>query len=517
MMTIDQKSRLFLSSVVAFTLVVTSVIFFTVIFTSESVLISWLWLIGFGYLFFNVSYLFHLTILQFFIKPDTLPEIFVKKFPKVAILYPIRNEDHGLYERIDYSIGNNLLPQLDLWILSDSSQNYEAEELAVVVQLKEKYGDRIHYRRRPVPIERKQGNVKEFLFAHKEYSYVYIADADGMIPRGTVLHLIRKAEHPANQDVAIFQCSIRIAHARSWYARFEKIGTHLCQRFNFTAMHAIFRRSISFGHHHLVRAETFRNIHLPQGLLSHDNWDTVLLDQMGYRVVFCHDVCAFDEVPSNYLEARARTNRWIQGTFQGLPLIFKKGISPAARFFAFYGIYLYLADIVFFLWVILGILAHSAPMGELIHFEIDSIWLGLFTNSILKWTLIFSLSVIIFHKLVIVRSWKDFRGYLYELFFSTLIILNNFVYVPMAIATLPFKKIRWLPMKKNPFEGMSFLRAVKSLWPGTIVGLIGLFFCTQETPYFVWQASPLMTSLIFSIPLVYFTAKSMPEKLRSWI
>ncbi|MDP2643559.1 MAG: glycosyltransferase [Desulfobacterales bacterium] len=513
----EQKTCLFLTSVLSFTLAVSGVILTTIIFTKATALLSWLWILGFTFLFFNVSYLFHLSVAYFFIKPHTLHEMFVKKIPKVAIVYPVRNEDHGLYERIDYSLGNNLLPQLDLLILSDSDQGYESKEMDLVMRLKEKYGERVHYRRRPLPVERKQGNIKEFLTVHPEYQYIYVADADGMVPRKAVLRLLRKAEHPDNQDIAVFQCSIRIAHATSWYARFERIGTCLTQRFNFTVLQAIFRRSISFGHHQLVRTEPFSKVELPLGLLSHDNWDTVLLDQMGYRVVFCHDVCAFDEAPSNYLESRARTGRWIQGTLQGWPLVFKKGISPASRFLAFYGIYLYFADIIFFLWAILGVMAHSAPMGELIHFEIDSIWLGLFTNSILKWVLLFSLGVILFHKLVIVRSWKDLREYLYELFFSTLVILNNFIYVPLAIVALPFKRLHWLPMKKNPFEGMSFSRSLKSLWPGTCFGIIGFYFCTQETPYFVWQASPILTSLILSIPLVYLTAKSVPERARIWI
>jgi membrane glycosyltransferase len=280
---------------------------------------------------------------------------------------------------------------------------------------------------------------------------------------------------------------------------------------------AIFGRTISFGHHHLARTKAVSKIRLPKGLLSHDNWDTVRLDQMGYRVAFCPDVEAFDEAPSNYLEAKARASRWAQGTLQGVPLLWEPNVTLASRFLAGYGIYLYLADIVFFFWVLLGLLSHSSITGELIHFQVDSIWVGLFTNSILKWTLLFSLFVVFFHKTVILRTWEDVRHYLYELVLSTLITLNNFIYSPLAILSIPLKKLNWRPMAKDPFATVDLEKTVRSLWIGTACGFFGLYFCTRLTPYFVWQATPILISLIFSIPTVYFTAKSIPVKLRGWI
>ena len=514
---IKTKTFLFLGIVTGLSFLVTLFLSRTLVVTDETRLVSSAWVGGFAFLFFNVAYLFSLSLVHPFLKAPVLGEVYVKDFPKVALVYPIRNEEHGLYERIDYSLEGNQLPDLDLWVLSDSDVEYEASEEKLILRLRGKYGARIHYRRRPLPLERKQGNIKDFILTRPEYSYLYIVDADGMLPKGTVLKLLRKAQHPENQDVAIFQCLIRIAHARTWYARFEKIGTAFSQKFNFTAVQALFGRSISFGHHQLVRREALQKINLPKGLLSHDNWDTVLLDQMGYRVVFCPDVHAFDEAPSSYLEARARARRWSQGTLQGWPLLLKPRISLASRFLVFYGIYLYLADLVFFFWVILGFLAHSAPTGELIHFEIDSIWMGLFTNSLLFGVLLFSFGVILFHKLVLVRTFRDFWEYLYELFFSTLVTLNNFFYVPLDLATLPFRKLAWKPMKKNPFEKVSFWNAAKDLWPGTALGLAGLYFSTHETPYFIWQATPILISLIGSIPSVYLTAKPIPKGFLAWI
>ena len=35
--------------------------------------------------------------------------------------------------------------------------------------------------------------------------------------------------------------------------------------------------------------------------------------------------------------------------------------------------------------------------------------------------------------------------------------------------------------------------------------------------YFIWQATPLLTSLILSVPVAYWTARSVPERCKAWI
>ncbi|MBI3313601.1 MAG: glycosyltransferase [Candidatus Omnitrophica bacterium] len=513
----DRRAALFLGSVAFMTLAAVWLVSSTVVMTEETYLLSLAWIFGFGFLFFNVSYLFLVSVVHPFLQLPRLKEAYVKHFPKVALVYPVRNEPYGLSERIDYSFSGNKFHNVDLWILSDSEEDFVPYENNLIAKLERLHSSRVFYRRRPHPVERKQGNIGEFLHSHTEYDYIYICDADGMVPKGTLLKLLRKAEHPENQDIAIFQAFVKIAHATTWYSRFERIGTRFAQKLNSVVVQAIFGRTISFGHHHLARTKAVSRIRLPKGLLSHDNWDTVRLDQMGYRVAFCPDVEAFDEAPSNYLEAKARASRWAQGTLQGIPLLFEPNVTIASRFLAGYGIYLYLADIVFFFWVLLGLLSHSSITGELIHFQIDSIWTGFFTNRILKWMLIFSLSVVFFHKTVILRTWEDVRHYFYELIISTLITLNNFIYGPLAILSIPLKKLHWRPMAKDPFAAVNLGNTVQLLWIGTVCGFFGLYFCTMLTPYFVWQATPILVSLIFSIPTVYFTAKSIPMKLRGWI
>jgi membrane glycosyltransferase len=125
--------------------------------------------------------------------------------------------------------------------------------------------------------------------------------------------------------------------------------------------------------------------------------------------------------------------------------------------------------------------------------------------------------VVFFHKLPILRNFKDFREYLYELLISTLLMLNNFIYAPLDLLSLPLRKVLWVPMGKDPFMKSCIRNTARKLWLGTAFGIFGFYFCTLQTPYFVWQATPILASLIVSIPMAYFTAKLMPEKIRAWI
>jgi len=479
-------------------------------YQSNFVLIGWI--AGFAILFFNVIYLFLLSLLSFFVRPQILKEIYVEQFPRTAVCYFIRNEKHGLFERMLYSFEGNKLPGIDFWILSDSDKEFEPEELRLKAQLEASLKRTVFYRRRLEPMERKQGNMRDFMASHPTYKYVYVCDADSMVPPHTVLKLLKKALHPSNCDIAIFQTMIKTAHAKTYYAQFEAIASESSQKLYFSTLYSLFRKSISFGHQHLIRSEYFGRIEVPPGLLSHDNWDTALLDEAGCRVAFVSDLITYDEVPANYLESRRRESRWAQGTLQGIPLIYRKLISPIIRFMTFYGVYCYLMQPVFLFWLGLGLFSQSYLFGELISFKVNAVFLGRPVNVTLCYILSFSLLVNFLHKLVVVKSAEDVKKFFYELTLATLIYSGNFVYTAFDILTLPFKKLIWSPMKKNPFEAIAWTETLYSLLPGTVIGILGIWYLTQGTPYPHMASVPIFVSLMFSAPLVYFSAKTAQRK-----
>ena len=479
------------------------------VFDESTWLYSAFWLFCFVLLIFNVNYMLVNSFFRLWVKNEPCPELDLKDFPKTAILYPVKNETFGLYERLRYSLSSNEKLSFDVWVLSDSSDENSLEyEKEVVNELRKDFAGRaIFYRHRPYAFERKQGNIMSWAHAHPDYDYFFVCDADTMIAPGALGRLLQKAEHPQHQNVAIFQSRLEIVHAKTYFARFQAISSRLAQKLYASVNQAVFGRQISFGHGCLIRMQPFLNLRLPKGIWSHDVWDTALLDQMGYKTVFCPDVICFDEVPADYLELLARNRRWAKGTLQSWSLLFLPGLSLATRFYVAYGIYMYLIQPVFFFWIVASFWAASASSGALLRFQRYSFLGGTLIDVELAGMAIFSLLIVFFHKMILCRSFRDFSEIIQEILFSTFICLNNVFYQTLDIVLLPFQKSSWVPAKKNPVSAIQWAIILKILWPSTVLGLAGLYFGFNESPQWAFAALPFLVSFSFIIPLTYATAR----------
>jgi uncharacterized membrane protein len=95
-LTPEKRTALFLGTVILITALATSLVSSTMVITEETLALSVAWIFGFGLLFFNVAYIFLLSVSKPFITPPILKEAYVKRFSRVALVYPIRNEAHGM-------------------------------------------------------------------------------------------------------------------------------------------------------------------------------------------------------------------------------------------------------------------------------------------------------------------------------------------------------------------------------------------------------------------------------------
>jgi membrane glycosyltransferase len=328
-----------------------------------------------------------------------------------------------------------------------------------------------------------------------------------MAPKGTLLKLIRKAEHPENRQVSLFQTFIKITHAKTRFAKIQSIGARLSQELYFRTLQGVFNRQISFGHLCLIRSQDFIRIKIPKGILSHDIWDTTYLDLMGKRIAFCHDVKSWDEAPANYLEARARDKRWAKGTLQSWPLIFKPGVSLETRLFVFYGIYVYWSHLILLFWLILNAVLADTSREPLLFFKSNNtLFFSPFMRQELLIGLLLTLVVIYGHKFVLLKRFK-LKDIVVEIIFSTLISLNNIYYQTIDILTLPFEGLVWKPMKKDPFSTVTLKQVAENLWPTTAIGFLGLYYGVNLESGWIWLSFPLLISFALSIPVVYWTAR----------
>ncbi|MBI1976337.1 MAG: glycosyltransferase [Candidatus Omnitrophica bacterium] len=455
----------------------------------------------FTFLSVNVSILATQAFFALFVKAPVFSRIDsagVRTTP-VALIYCVKNESFGIRERIHYSFSRNLLPNLHLWILSDSDEKHGLEEEKLIVEFRKEFGEeKVFYRRRTSPYERKQGNLKDWLVRFgAPYRYFIVCDADSLLPEGWVEEALSIAEHPDNSRIGVFQSTIYITHENSLYSRMRALGQFYAQRFYFLVNQAVLGQSISFGHNQLVRKEAFEKVTLPEGILSHDNWETALLDRAEYRVAFIHDLISYEEAPAHYLEERKRTKRWMKGTLQGWPLLFLPKISLSTRFLIFYQIYLYFVQPLLFFWMVSGLLSAASLRDNLFSWEN--------TAGLLLWTL----ALIFLHKFAVARNLADAGRIFKEVLFTTLVGLQGIFYGTIDWITLPLEKMGWVPMSKNPGERPAFSDCVKGLLPGTLAGILLLHVGLKLSTGWTLYALPVITSLILSIPLVYLSSKEL--------
>ncbi len=464
----------------------------------------YVWAFVFSVLSVNISILAVQAFFGFFVKAPDFPKVDRTSVESVhvALLYCIKNENFGLRERIQYTLSGNALPNLHLWILSDSSENFETAEGKLIHELQSSYSD-VFYRRRAVPYERKQGNIKDWLSRHGgSYQYFIVCDADSLLPPGWVQEILQVAEHPKNEKIGVFQSAIYITHESSLFSRMQAIAQFYAQKLYFNVNQVIFGRSVAFGHNCLIRREAFEKIELPENILSHDNWETVLLERIGYKTVFLSSLTSFEEASPHYLEERKRAKRWLKGTLQGWPLLFLPNISFSTRFLIFYQIYLYLVQPILCYWIVSTLFAGRS------FFSVNSSSFLLFG---------FTLGVLFFHKMVVAKNLGDVKRMIQETFFSTTVGLQNVFYGTVDFINMPFEKLGWIPMMKTPGAHLGFLECVKNFLGGTLVGLVLLWLGLNLSNTWTLFSLPVLLSLILSIPSVYFSSKNVSKSSHAMV
>ncbi|CAG1022734.1 hypothetical protein DOJK_01860, partial [Patescibacteria group bacterium] len=337
----------FMMSILLFTFLSSFWIYGTIDFSASNIFLSIFWMSGFVILTFNIGYMLISSIVAIFMKEERFKEKDLLTIPNTAIFYVVRNEHEDvLFSNMYRSFQDNFLGNIDLWLLSNSdSEESVSGEKRVICRLRKYFGeDRVGYfQTKENPLRRKHICIQEWLKEHPEYKYFLVCDADSNLPLGTALKFIRKAEHPDNQDVVVFQSQINVQSKPTYFVNFLGSGQNICQRIYTRANQKVFGRSVSYGSGCLIRCKEFGEIDVPDWVLSHDIWDTVCLEEKKYRVVFCSDVVTFGGFPSNYVEYLKRSRRWIKGTMESLGIILKKKIPIGTRFMALYPIYMYLS------------------------------------------------------------------------------------------------------------------------------------------------------------------------------
>jgi len=341
-----------------------------------------LFLLLFGFLFTwmafaFVSYCTGLWALAF--EPDDLglyshgspPEL----ARRTAVLIPVCNEDPvAIARRIDIMRQSLTATRqgghFDIFVLSDTRDLGASALERAVLQALPAAGPAVHYRRRPENIDRKSGNVADWVRGHgAAYDHMVVLDADSLMSGDTLVRLAGAMER--NAGVGLIQTIPRLIGQSSLFARCEQFAARLYGPPAAAGMAWWSGAESNFwGHNAIIRTRAFAEAaglpHLkgraPFGglIMSHDFVEAALLRRAGWAVHMAPRLeGSYEESPPTVLDMLARDRRWCQGNLQHLGVLPAKGLHWINRFHLVRGILNYLIAPIWCAMMITGALMAS--------------------------------------------------------------------------------------------------------------------------------------------------------------
>lgn len=476
-----------------------------------------LWTVLFLYLSLNLGYCISCSIISVLAKPKILPAKDLSNLDtlsKIAIVYCVKNEGENLFESMLTSFRDNYSDNVDLILLSNSTEeDKKAIEQDIFERLQDVFGEsKVFYSLQSPP---KHMGLNRWLKDNSQYKYAVICDADSYLPNNSVDQLLSKAEHELNQKTVIFQSRLNIR--RPLVTGFHWLlgpGQDICQRIYTKANSIVLENDVFYGSGALIRVKEFSKLDIPKNVLSHDIWDTTMLDNNGFKTSYCYDIITFEGFPNNYMEIVRREARWFKGSLQSLALLKLPKISLSMKFQVIHPVYNYVAQLVFVTWLTLGLVRHlsfSWGMG-LVYFTYESA--GAILYEIV-------MGILLLHRYIGVRSIRGVWEAIRETIGSSVIYLNGVYYTSLVVlfSRGTINTNSWVPTQKKQ-KDLTLLECVEALWQTTLIGLGMIYFLVFQNQQWLLWAMPFVISFGFGIPITYLTARTMLEikqKIRQYI
>jgi membrane glycosyltransferase len=303
------------------------------------------------------------------------PEAELSNVPlaRTAVVMPIYHEPvartlNGLRASFLSLQRTGQLDSFDFFILSDSRDpQVWLSEREAWHRLCEDLGacGRLFYRRRPVNLHYKSGNVADFLRRWgRAYRYMIVLDADSLMEGATLVKMVRLMER--EPQVGILQTSPAIINAESVFARVQQFASHVYGPLFTTGLAAYqLGEAAYWGHNAILRIEPFmRHCGLKKlrgpGLFggpisSHDFVEAAFMGRAGHEVWLEPELTgSYEESPPALAEELIRDRRWAKGNLQHLWVLFTEPrLRFAHRMALFNGVMAYLASPLWFAFLAL--------------------------------------------------------------------------------------------------------------------------------------------------------------------
>lgn len=299
---------------------------------------------------------------------------------RTAILMPVYNES-------PQSVFANLLAMAkslektgqqkfyDIFVLSDTTNPkvwIEEEETWMKMRQMMPADMNMYYRRRPINVARKSGNIEDFCQKWGAfYDFMIVLDADSLLTGQTMLTMTLLME--TNKQTGIIQAPPMCINRNSLFARIQQFAGKVYGPIVSAGL-AYWQVGDSnyWGHNAIIRVKAFMDCcklpvlsgRAPFGghILSHDFVEAALIRRGGWQAWLLPELKgSYEECPPSMIDFAIRDRRWCQGNMQHIKILFSKGLHPVSRIHFIIGIMSYLSSPLWLGFLLVGL---SAALGR---------------------------------------------------------------------------------------------------------------------------------------------------------
>jgi len=234
----------------------------------------------------------------------------------------------------------------------------------------------IRYRRRSKNLNKKPGNIADWLQAHgSDFDYMIVKDADSCMTHYSIRELIWRLEQ--SPYTGLMQAAIALTPGRTAFGQHQRTSSRLLSD-NFAHGFAAWSGTTGnyWGHNAIMRIEAFRAaVPLPclpgkaplgGDLLSHDFVEAAWIRRAGWEIELVPDIRGTaEDAPQTLRDFFRRDRRWCQGNLQHLRLLTQPGLHPLSRLHLVTGAFSYLSAPIWLLLLLL-LSVGSVPATSLV-------------------------------------------------------------------------------------------------------------------------------------------------------
>ncbi|MGB7386534.1 MAG: glucans biosynthesis glucosyltransferase MdoH [Pseudomonas neustonica] len=462
---------------------------------------------------------------------------------RTAVVMPIYHEPvgrslQGLKSVILTLQRSGTLANFDFFILSDSRDpDVWLAEQAAWDSLRNELGlqNQLFYRRRPLNLNYKSGNIADFLRRWgPTYEYMIVLDADSLMGGDNLVRMVQLMQrHP---QVGILQSSPSLINGRSLFSRLQQFSNQLYGPLFTTGLAAIQLGQAAFwGHNAILRIKPFMQHcglrKLPGwGLfkgpvLSHDFAEAAYMGRAGLEVWLEPDLTqSYEESPPTLSDELTRDRRWAKGNLQHLWLmLFSRRLKLAHRMAFLNGIMGYVASPLWFSFLVLTTIEVARLILWPINYfpeqnQLFPLWPEWHPQRAV-WMVSITLTLLFLPKFlaiidVLLRGRRhDFGGairlfgsVLLEMLISALLapirMLSHCRYVLEALFNV---NLRWAGQNRS--GETSWLAAILNQGIGSLLALCWASFAWWLDPMFFLWSLPVALPLVLAAPIFVLLSK----------